>query len=149
MQIRPISTKEDYEEALAEVKRLWRAPAGTPARGRLEVLAMLAHHYERTQEPLPGLNPIDAIEFRMEQMGLSRRDLLPVFGSAGRTSEILAGKRSLTLEMIRRLHALLGIPLESLIQPNAKRPKDRVDRRAPVRKVRVPSKARRSNSHAK
>ena len=121
MNIRPIGSDEDYEEALTEIKRLWRSAPGSPGRGRLEVLAMLAHRYERAREPLPALSPIEAIEFRMEQMNLSRRDLLPIFGSAGRTSEILRGKRPLTLDMIRHLHKLLDVPLESLIQETTKR----------------------------
>ena len=120
MNIRLIKTDADYEEALAEVQRLWDAPAGSDDAGKLEVLAMLMHHYEREREPLPTLSPIDAIKFRLEQQGLSRRDLLPIFGTSGRTSEILSGRRPLTLEMIRKLHALLGISLDVLVQPAPK-----------------------------
>ncbi len=149
MQIRPINSDEDYEEALAEIKRLWHAPAGSPQRGQLEVLAMLAHHYERTKAPLAALSPVEAIEFRMDQMGLSRKDLLPVFGSAGRASEIFNGKRQLTLEMIRRLHVMLDIPLESLIQVTTKRRGTRGRATASMGKVRKGAKQRRSASHAK
>ena len=117
MNIRPIKTDADYEEALAEVKSLWNAAPGTDDAGKLEVLAMLVHHYEREREPLPPLDPIEAIKFRMEQQGLSRKDLLPIMGTTGRTSEVLGRRRPLTLNMIRKLHALLDIPLESLIQP--------------------------------
>ena len=127
MNIRPIKTDADYEEALAEVKSLWNAAPGTDDAGKLEVLAMLVHHYEREREPLPPLDPIEAIKFRMEQQGLSRKDLLPIMGTTGRTSEVLGRRRPLTLNMIRKLHALLDIPLESLIQPilKPKRPQQR------------------------
>ena len=77
---------------------------------------MLAHRYEREREPLPKADPIDAIEFRMDQQGLARKDLAPIFGTTGRVSEVMSGKRALSLEMIRRLHFRLGIPLESLLR---------------------------------
>lgn len=115
MDIRIITTEADYEEALAEIDRLWNAPAHSPDEARRELLAMLAHNYERTTEPLPTLDPIAAIEFRMEQQGLTRKDLLPVFTTTARVSEILTRKRALTLDMIRKLHALFDIPLEALI----------------------------------
>ena len=139
MNIRPIKTDADYEEALAEVKRLWNASPGSDEAGKLEVLAMLMHHYEREREPLPPANPIDAIKFRMEQQGLSRNDLLPVFRTTGRTSEILRGRRPLTLEMIRKLHSLLDIALEILVQPT---PKARVRNRSPSAK-----RGRRQHAH--
>ncbi len=128
MNIRLISNDADYEAALAEIKRLWNARRGSPDRDKLELLAMLAHQYERTRDPLPQLDPIDAIKFRMEQQGLSPKDLLSIFGSSGRISEVLSGKRALTLEMIRRLHAALDIPLESLIG-TARRARAEVPRR--------------------
>jgi HTH-type transcriptional regulator/antitoxin HigA len=119
MDIRLIATDDDYKEALAEVERLWGAAPGTSEEGKLELLAMLVHNYERSMEPLPPLDPIEAIKFRMDQQGLSRKALLPVFGTTARVSEVLGGKRSLTLDMIRKLHALFAIPLESLITPTA------------------------------
>src|SRR5438552_9577059 len=100
MDIRPITTEADYEAALAEIKRLWAAEPGTRERNLLEVWAMLAHHYEREREPLPRLDPVEAIRFRLDQLGLDRKALLPIFRSSGRVSEILSGKRSLTLEHI-------------------------------------------------
>ncbi len=118
MEIRLIASDADYAEALSEIKRLWGAKSGTAARNKLEVLAMLAHRYERDREPLPDLDPIDAIAFRMEQQGLTRKDLLPVFGTTARISEVLTGKRQLTLPMIRELNAMFGIPLDSLIRPS-------------------------------
>lgn len=126
MEIRLIGTKEDYEEALAEIARLWDAEAGSRDAATLELLAMLVHNYERSHEPLPPLDPVEAIKFRMDQQGLSRKDLLPVFGTTARVSEVLSGKRSLTLEMIRKLHARFDIPLESLVaerRRSAKKPR--------------------------
>jgi HTH-type transcriptional regulator/antitoxin HigA len=121
MNIRPISTDEDYEAALEEIKRLWSAEAGSPEAQKGAVLAMLAQSYERAREPLPEADPIEAIKFRMDQQGLSRRDLLPIFGTTARISEVLSGRRSLTLEMVRKLHFSLGIPLDSLIVPEERR----------------------------
>jgi HTH-type transcriptional regulator/antitoxin HigA len=115
MDIRLIGTDADYEEALAEIERLWGAEAGSADEAKLELLAMLVHNYERSREPLPRLDPVSAIKFRMEQQGITRKDLLQVFGTTARVSEVLGGKRALTLDMIRKLHALYAIPLESLI----------------------------------
>jgi HTH-type transcriptional regulator/antitoxin HigA len=117
MNIRLIKTNADYVEALAEVRRLWNAAPGSDDASKLEVLAMLIQRYERERAPLPPVDPIEAITFRMEQQGLSRKDLLPILGTTGRTSEVFSRKRPLTLGMIRKLHALLDIPLESLMQP--------------------------------
>jgi HTH-type transcriptional regulator / antitoxin HigA len=117
MDIRLIATDADYKEAIAEVEGLWGAAPGTPEEGKLELLAMLVQNYERSVAPLPPLDPVEAIKFRMDQQGLSRKSLLPVFGTTARVSEVLTGKRALTLEMIRKLHALFAIPLESLIAP--------------------------------
>jgi len=125
MDIRLLSTDEDYQEALAEIERLWDVESGTPGEAKLELLAMLVHNYERSHEPLPTLDPIEAIKFRMDQQGLTRKDLLPVFGTTARVSEVLNGKRALTLEMIRKLHDKFAIPLESLIAPAASAKKKR------------------------
>ena len=116
MDIRLIATDAEYEEALVEIKRLFGAKSGTRDANRFELLAMLAQKYERDREPLADLDPIDAIKFRMDQQGLTRNDLLPIFGTTARVSEILNKKRGLTLEMIRQLHDRLGLPLESLIK---------------------------------
>jgi HTH-type transcriptional regulator/antitoxin HigA len=130
MDIKLIVTDTDYKEALAEIERLWSAELGSLDEAKLELLAMLVHNYERSREPLPPLDPVDAIKFRMEQRGLSRKDLLRVFGTTARVSEVLGHKRALTLEMIRKLHSLFDIPLESLIGP-ALRPPAKKKRRAP------------------
>jgi HTH-type transcriptional regulator/antitoxin HigA len=134
MDIRPIVTDEDYEAALAEIKRLWAAEAGSPEAQKIEVLAMLAQSYERAREPLPKADPIEAIKFRMDQQGLRRRDLLPIFGTTARISEILRGKRPLTLQMVQKLHFRLGIPLDSLVVPESRGAKHRTPRRKLQRK---------------
>jgi len=118
--IRPIRNDKDYRAALARIDALIDARAGTRDAEELDVLATLVDAYESRRYPIAAPGPIDAVLFRMEQAGLTRRDLEPMLGSRARVSEVLSGKRSLTLAMIRKLHAGLGIPAESLIgQPEA------------------------------
>ena len=122
MEIRPIRTTADYDSALAEIQRLWHSSPGTEDAEKLELLGALVEAYEESVYPVPAPDPIEAIKFRMDQQGLSRADLVPIFGTAARVSEILNRKRTLTLEMIRRLHHELRIPLESLVgQPSRPR----------------------------
>ncbi|BCH34583.1 DNA-binding protein [Mesorhizobium sp. L-8-10] len=115
--LKPIRTEADYEAALAEVERLWGAKSGTPDGDRLDVLATLMEVYEAKHYPIDPPDPIEAIKFRMEQQGLTRKDLEPIFGTRNRTSEILNRKRGLSIEMIRSLHDKLGISAEVLIRP--------------------------------
>jgi HTH-type transcriptional regulator/antitoxin HigA len=117
MEIRPIRTKADYRAALKEVERLWHAEPGTRDGDRVEVLVTLIEAYEAKHFPIPAPDPIAAIEFMMEQKGLTRRDLEPAIGSRGRISEVLTRKRPLTLPMVRALSALLQIPTDVLAQP--------------------------------
>ena len=117
MDIRPIKTEEDYDAALSEIERLWDAESGSLESDRLDVLTTLVEAYEEKHHPIDPPDPIDAILFRMDQMGFSRKDLEPFLGPRGRVSEILSRTRSLSLTMIRRLHEGLGIPAEVLIQP--------------------------------
>jgi HTH-type transcriptional regulator/antitoxin HigA len=117
MNIRPIKTKTDYRAALKEAERLWDAEPGTPAGDRVDVLVTLIEAYEAKHWPIPAPDPIAAIEFMMEQKGLSRRHLEPAIGSRGRVSEVLTRKRPLTLPMVRELSALLDIPTDVLVQP--------------------------------
>ena len=116
MEVRPIRTKSDYRTALKEVERLWDAEPGTPAGDRVEVLVTLIEAYEAKHHAIPAPDPIAAIEFMMQQKGLSRRDLEPAIGSRGRVSEVLTRKRPLTLPMVRELSALLHIPADILVQ---------------------------------
>jgi HTH-type transcriptional regulator/antitoxin HigA len=113
----PITIEEDYAAAIAEVERLWGAKAGTPEGDRLDVLATLIDAYEAERDPIDPPNPIDAIKFRMEQQGLTRKDLERMLGTRTRVSEVLNRRRGLSIAMIRRLHAELGISAEVLIRP--------------------------------
>jgi HTH-type transcriptional regulator / antitoxin HigA len=113
----PITIEEDYAAAIAEVERLWGAKAGTPEGDRLDVLATLIDAYEAERDPIDPPDPIDAIKFRMEQQGLTRKDLERMLGTRTRVSEVLNRRRGLSIAMIRRLHAELGISAEVLIRP--------------------------------
>lgn len=115
MEIRSIKTKEDHAAALKRIGVLWNAPDGSEGADELEVLATLVDAWERVNVPIEKPDPVDAVLFRMEQMGLTRRDLEPFIGSRGRVSEVLSRHRPLSLAMIRRLHVGLGIPAEVLI----------------------------------
>jgi len=115
--IKPIKTEVDYAAALAEIERLFDAEPGTPDGDRLEVLVTLVEAYEARLHPIPAPDPIDYLHYFLESRGLTRRDLEPYLGSRARVSEVLNRKRPLTLAMIRRLHAGLGIPADILIQP--------------------------------
>ena len=115
MNIRPIKTRRDYKKALARLETIIDAKAGTDPGDELEVLATLVDVYEQAHFPIDGADPVEAILFRMDQEGLTRKDLEPFIGSRHRVSEILNRKRNLSLVMIRRLHRGLGIPLAVLI----------------------------------
>jgi HTH-type transcriptional regulator / antitoxin HigA len=117
-EIKPIRSEEDYEAALAEVDRLWGARSGTPKGDRLDVLATLIDAYESEHDPIDPPDPIEAIKFRMEQQGLTRKDLEGILGSRTRIAEVLNRRRGLSINMIRRLHDRLGISAEVLIRPS-------------------------------
>ena len=116
-ELKPIRTKADYKNALAEVERLWGAKSGTARGDRLDVLATLIDAYEARHYPMDPPDPIEAIQFRMEQQGLSRKDLEPLIGTRARVAEVMNRRRSLSIDMIRRLHEQLGISAEILIRP--------------------------------
>jgi HTH-type transcriptional regulator / antitoxin HigA len=115
MDIHPIRTERDHARALKRLEKLWGARAGTPAAEELEILATLIDSYETKHHPIDPPDPIDAILFRMEQMGLSRADLVPVIGSRARVSEVLNRRRDLTIAMIARIRDKLGISADTLI----------------------------------
>jgi HTH-type transcriptional regulator/antitoxin HigA len=117
-EVRPIRTQADYEESLAEVGRLWGSKTGTPDGDRLDVLVTLIDQYETEHFPIDIPDPIDAIEFRMQQQGLTRKDLESLIGTRSRVAEVLNRRRSLSVRMIRSLHDGLGIPAEILIRPS-------------------------------
>src|SRR5579864_6872306 len=120
-ELKPIRTKADYEKALSDVERLWGAESGTPRGDRLDVLATLIDAYENEHHPMDPPDPIEAIKFRMEQQGLTRRDLEEIIGTRTRIAEVLNRKRGLSITMIRRLHERLGISADVLIRPSRKK----------------------------
>jgi HTH-type transcriptional regulator/antitoxin HigA len=115
--LKPIRTEADYEAALEEIERLWGARVGTPEGDRLDILATLIDAYESEHYPMDPPDPIEAIKFRMEQQGLTRKDLEGLLGSRTRVAEVLNRRRGLSINMIRRLHETLGISAEVLIRP--------------------------------
>ena len=117
MEIRPIKTKADYRAALKEIEALMAAERDTPEGERLDVLVTLVEAYERKHYQLDLPDPIEAIQFRMEQLGLTRKDLEPLIGTRARVAEVMNRKRSLSIDMIRRLHQHLGISADVLIRP--------------------------------
>ena len=121
MNIKPIKNESDYDAALVEIADLMDARPGTAQGDRLDVLVTLVEAYEDRHWRVDPPDPIEAIKLRMEQRGLTGRDLENVLGSRSRVSEVMNRKRPLTMEMIRRLHSKLGIPAESLILPTTRR----------------------------
>ena len=120
-EIKPIRTAKDYEAAMAEVETLWGAKSGTPKGDRLDVMVTLIESWEAANYPMDQPDPIEAIKFRMEQQGLTRKDLEGIIGTRARIAEVLDRKRGLSIAMIRRLNTELHIPAEVLIRPTRKR----------------------------
>jgi len=116
MNIKPIKTDADYRETLKEIESLMMASSDSFEGERLDVLATLAEAYERQHFPMDLPDPVEAIKFEMDRLGLKAKDLEPMIGKRNRVYEILNRKRALTLNMIRKLHSELGIPAESLIK---------------------------------
>src|SRR2546426_9888938 len=116
--ITAINSEVDYKAALAEIEQLidHNVRAGTPEGDRLNLLTLLVQDYEQKRIVSEEPDPIEAIKFRMEQMNLTPRDLVPLIGSRSKVSEVLSRKRPLTLSMVRALHKGLGIPAKSLLQ---------------------------------
>nr|WP_198981998.1 transcriptional regulator [Herbaspirillum sp. ASV7] len=117
MEIKPIKTDADYRATLREIDGLMSAKLNTPEGDRLDVLVTLVQAYETRHFPIDLPDPVEAIKFRMEQAGLTVKDLEPFIGRSNRVYEILNRKRPLTLAMIWKLNQGLGIPAESLIKP--------------------------------
>jgi HTH-type transcriptional regulator/antitoxin HigA len=116
MDIKPIRSKSDYQAALKAIEALMGARARSPEGDRLDFLVTLVERYEREHFPMDLPDAVEAIKFRMEQQGLTAKDLEPMIGRRNRVHEILNRRRGLTLAMVRRLHAGLGIPAESLLK---------------------------------
>ena len=125
MDIKPISTKADYRAALKAVESLMGARARTPEGDRLDVLVTLIEGYERQHFPMDLPDAVEAIKFHMEQQGLTPKDLKPLIGRSNRVYEVLNRRRALTLAMIQKLHAGLGIPAESLLRQTVPTPSAR------------------------
>ncbi|RKS93983.1 HTH-type transcriptional regulator/antitoxin HigA [Flavobacterium limicola] len=117
MEIKPIKTENDYNQALERLEVIFDAKKGSSEGDELEVLGILIDQYENEHFPIGMPDPIEAIKFRMEQMGYNQNDLANIIGLKSRASEILNRKRKLSLEMIRQLHEQLNIPTDVLIQP--------------------------------
>lgn len=116
MYIKPIKTEKDYSDALIRMDAIFEAQPGTSESDELEVLGILIDQYENEHFPIGLPDPIEAIKFRMEQMGYKQNDLAEIVGLKSRASEILNRKRKLTLHMIRQIHEKMNIPTDVLIQ---------------------------------
>jgi HTH-type transcriptional regulator/antitoxin HigA len=124
MNIRPVNSEQAYDEAIECIETLWGAESGTPEGDELDVLLTLVRVYEKEKHPVPPPTPIEAIRFVMDQRGMKQADLVPYIGSRSRVSEILRGKRTLSLSMIRSIHTHLSIPAEVLIKDGMDFPLD-------------------------
>ena len=137
--IQPLRTEADYETALAWIDELMSAEPGSPEGRELDVLVDLVDLYERSHQPMGYPDPVAAIEFRMEQAGLGPRDLIPFIGSRAKVSEVLSGKRPITMPVARALHEHLGIPADVLLRPSdysRNKPPAELDRRQlPLRRL--------------
>ena len=116
MKISPIRNEKDYQNALKRLEQIFDAKKGSEKGDELEILSILIDRYENENFPIGMPDPIEAIKFRMEQMGMKQKDLAEVVGFKSRVSEILSKKRKLTLDMIRKLNTKLHIPTEVLVQ---------------------------------
>ncbi|NEW82851.1 MAG: helix-turn-helix domain-containing protein [Mariniphaga sp.] len=115
MEIRPIKTEQDYQESIHRIEELWGSKRDTPEGDELDLLCTLVESYEMAHYPIAPPDPIDAILFRMEQMGMTKTDMAKYLGSQSRVSEVLSRKRKLTLKMVKSLYKGLKIPAEILL----------------------------------
>lgn len=140
--LEPVVDSATHQKALRRIEKLWNAKPGSRQERELDALATLVDAYERRAFPIQALTPIEAITLRCEQVGWSRRDLEPLIGSRARVSEILTGRRPLTLPMIRGIHQALGIPAEILISEPRTPKKSTRQRRSKSQRSSGPSVAR-------
>ncbi len=115
MDIKVLKTEDDYNQALKRLDKIFHVPADSKEGDEAELLSILIEKYEDENYPIEAPDPIEAIKFRMEQMGMTKKELAEIIGYKSRVSEIFSRKRKLTLKMIRNLHDKLKIPYESLI----------------------------------
>ena len=118
MNIKPIHSDKDYQYALSRIEELFDAKAGSEEGDELEILGIMIDEYENKHFPIESPTPLEAIKFRMDQLGWNQSDLSKLFGSKSRASEILSGKRSLSLKQMKLVHKELKIPAEILLQDN-------------------------------
>ena len=116
MMIKPIRSEKEYQNALIRLEEIFDAKSGSKEGDELEILSILIDNYEKEHFPIDSPDPIDAIKFRMDQLGIKQKDLANIIGFKSRVSEIINKKRKLSLNMIRKLHHQLNIPTEVLIQ---------------------------------
>jgi HTH-type transcriptional regulator / antitoxin HigA len=116
MKLKKLKTKRDYTSALARFREVFHAKSGTPESDEADVLALLIKDYEDQHFPIEVPNAIEAIKYRMEQQGLTKKELAEILGYKSRVSDIFSGRRKLTLDMVRNLHEKLQIPLEALVK---------------------------------
>ena len=115
MEIRPIKTEQDYDDSIKRIEELWGAKKDTPQGDELDLLVTLVESYEMKHYPIAPPDPVDAIKFRMEQMEMTKADMVKYLGSQSRVSEVLNRKRKLTLSMVKSLYKELRIPAEILL----------------------------------
>jgi HTH-type transcriptional regulator/antitoxin HigA len=115
MNIKPIRNDDDLQAAFKRLEIVYQAQDGTQDSDEMEILVTLIEVYENKHYPMGVVDPVEAIKFRMEQQGLTQKDLEPFIGTSGRVSEVLNHKRRLSLQMVKRLHEGLHIPYESLL----------------------------------
>jgi HTH-type transcriptional regulator/antitoxin HigA len=132
--IEPVVDSVSHQKALRRIEKLWNAKPGSREERELDALATLVDAYERREFPIQQLSPIEAIAVRCEQLGWSRKELEPLIGSRARVSEVLTGRRLLTLPMIRAIHRVMSIPAEILISAAQSARKRSPRRRAGSRK---------------
>src|SRR4029077_10102679 len=123
MDIKPIRSETDYERALRRVEKLWDSPEGSAGSDELDILATLVEAYEREHYPMDLPGPVEAIKFRLEQLGKDTSALEGVIGLRNRVYEVMTGRRPLSINMIRNLHDKFGIPAEVLIRSPRRSPK--------------------------
>jgi len=116
MRLKIIRTEKDYQESLSRLEKIFDSKSGSKDGDELEILSILIDQYEKEHFPIDLPDPIEAIKFRMDQMGLKQKDLAEIIGYKSRVSEILNKRRKLNLEMVRKLNTSLRIPTEVLIQ---------------------------------
>ncbi|MDZ4847170.1 MAG: helix-turn-helix domain-containing protein [Chitinophagales bacterium] len=115
MNLKPIKTKRDYNEALQRMEELWGAKSGTPQGNELDILATLIDKYEEEQFPIEAPDAVEALKYLMEEKGIDRKELSKAIGDKSKVSEILSRKRELSKRMIKALHETFGIPYEVLM----------------------------------